>query len=204
MAKKSVKDEIIDQIKETDKPKRESARDKRKKVTNIDRNIEVCIMNNKNTNFFFKHPRLPKVIDLFGWGATDYMTIDELRTMHGVARKVFDNFEVIITDVLSDEYTLEDILVYLGLDRKYKEILDENLLDLYGLDDLILNTHEDDFEDLLNKLDKKLLARIVERSIILFKKKDLKEYGKMELLKEVTKNEYLFEDAKDKEIDIND
>lgn len=204
MAKKSVKDEILDKVKEIDKPKKENARDKRKRVANIDRNTEVCIMNNTNMNFFFKHPRLPKVIDLFGWGATDYITVDELRTMHGSARKVFDKFEVVITDVMSDEYELEDVLVYLGLDRKYKEILSEDLLDVYNLDDLIVNTHEDDFEDLLNKLDKKLSARIVERSIILFKKKELKEYGKMELLKEITKNEYLFEDAKEKEIDIND
>jgi hypothetical protein len=92
----------------------------------------------------------------------------------------------------------------IGFSKKYKEILEEDLLDVYNLDDLILNTHEDDFETLLNKLDKKLLARIVERSIILFKKKEFKEYGKMQLLKETTKNEYLFEDAEEKEIDIND
>ena len=58
---------------------------------------------------------------------------------------------IIITEIYNDNYTLEDVMTYLGLDSIYKGIDDPNS---DFLERLVVETDEDELQDILKKKNK--------------------------------------------------
>lgn len=159
-----------------------------RKRTKIDRNIEVLFMNNTNGNFFYRCPKTQNVYDMQEYGDVDYITVDELLTMRNSHRKILNDLWILLIDVNSDEVELEDVLRFLGIDKLYNDIVKPDKIDGF-----ILRTGDKKFKDILERMNKIIAKKVVERAIVLFKEGKFNSISKANILKEFTGNEHLFE-----------
>jgi hypothetical protein len=82
---------------------------RRRRVT-VDRDVEVVIVSNCLGSFFYENPRMSMVIDLQHIDDEEYITVGDLRTILNSNRKILEGFDILITEVLDDRYTLDDVL----------------------------------------------------------------------------------------------
>lgn len=180
-----------------------NARPSRPARVKVDRDTEVVVMNNTFGRFIHNNPRLSMIIDLDRFGDEEYLTVADLRTIANTNKKIFENFELIILEVPDGQNTVEEVVNFLGLGKHY-----ESYFKAVGsngnasLKDFVLRSDEEQFERTLNSMEKGLRNKVVDLSVKLFKMKQLKDYGKMQVIQEITGNEDLFDDAKGSEIDL--
>lgn len=169
----------------------------------LERDVEVVVVSNTIGNFYYSHPRMTQSIDLSHIGDEDYVTVGDLRTMMNTGRKNLEGFSILLTEVLDDRYTLEDLLVYLGLDKKYEDFFNMTGRDVANVEDIksfLVNTSSRDFEKFMEKCDPKLRAKIIESAVTLFKLKEFGDYNKMQVIRGYVSDD-LFEDAEATEVD---
>lgn len=182
-------------------------RPQRRKRMNIDKDVELVIVNNTVGRLIYKNPRMSMTIDLESYGDEEYITVGDMRTLISSSRKLVDEFSVIITEVLDGDLELEDVLVYLGLERKYNEFFSLSPLHKRGDVDkqdiqlFLTKAPTDKFERMMESMDKKLRNKIIEISVAMFKLRKFTDYSKMEIIQRYV-NEDLFDDAKETQIDI--
>lgn len=184
-----------------------SERPQRKRRVNVDRNIEVVVVSNViGSKFFYENPRMSQNIDLAKIGDEEYITVGDLRTMLNSNRKILEGFQLLITDVTTNEVTLEDVLIYLGLDKKYEEYYslankqNGELAEVTDIKDFILKAPFNAFEKTMEKIDSKLRTRVIEMAVVLFKLKEFGDYNKMRIIESYV-NDELFADANETEVD---
>ncbi len=154
----------------------------------VNRDTEVIFMNNTNGNFFYKCPKTQAAYDMYEYGDTAYITVDQLLTMNNTSRKILKELWILLIDVVDDDVTLDDVLKYLGIENLYKdEIAPEDI------DSFILKSPDKKFANTLRKIDKVLSKKVIERSIALYREGSFNSISKLNALKEYTKNEDLFE-----------
>lgn len=189
------------------RPNREEKPVRRRRV-NVDRNVEVAVVNNTLGRFIYENPRMTTAFDMEQYGDEDYITVGELRTMINSNRKIFESFQLLITEVLDSEYTLEDVLVYLGLDRKYNEYFSmspdwkRGQVNVGDFQMFIEKSNPRKFKQLLDSMDSKLRNKVIEISVALFKTGKFGDYQKMRIIKSYVGDD-LFDDAEETEIDVN-
>lgn len=101
---------------------------------------------------------------------SDYaeITLGELYEVVSKAKGFFVDYSLILTDVFNEEYSLDDIMVYLGLDKMYKDVDGVNA----DFIEEILELDDSDFEDEIDKIknkNKKLIQAIASRAIYMTK-----------------------------------
>lgn len=182
-------------------------RPQRRRRVNVDRNIEVIVVSNViGSKFFYENPRMSQNIDLAKIGDEEYITVGDLRTMLNSNRKILEGFQLLITDVVDNEVTLEDVLIYLGLDRKYEEYYslankqDGELAEVTDIKNFLLKAPINAFEKTMEKIDSKLRTRVIEMAVVLFKLKEFGDYNKMRIIESYV-NDELFADANETEVD---
>lgn len=95
---------------------------------------------------------------------------------------------VSICDVYDDDYTVEDIISYLGLTDLYSKIQ----LNLESIDDVLENSSIEEFEELLKQSNNVMIARLCERAARLAKENRFDSNYKRMMLEEITGNPYIF------------
>lgn len=180
---------------------------KRRRRVNIDKNVEVIVANNSFYRFVYENPRIHTSFDLPNWGDEEYITVGELRTMVNSSRKLFESFTVLIVEILDDEYTLEDLLVYLGLDDKYEQYFKlipnqrDKQASVADIRTFIEKSNAERFEQVLEGMDGKLRATIIQTALLLFKTGDFSDYKKMQVIRKLTHDD-IFLDAEESEVDV--
>jgi len=174
--------EVKDIVEEAIKPK---ARPKR---VVVDRSTELVFMNNTSGNLFYKCPRTHVIFDLYEYGDTDYITVDQLLTMNNTHRKMLKELLVILLDVVTEDVEMDDVLRYLGIEELYTDVIKPN-----DIDGFIKKSTDAKFKDALSKMNKALATRVIERSAVLYKNEQFTSIAKISILKEFTENEDLFE-----------
>ena len=108
--------------------KRLTARELRRAIP---KNLEISIMNATNGDFYYECQRTGAVIELNGFGDITEVDIEVLSIMKTRSKTILANSMLLIVDVISDEFDLEDVLTYLSLDKYYAEldILDGDCID---------------------------------------------------------------------------
>ena len=159
----------------------------RKRVV-VDRNTEVVFMNNTSGNLFYRCPKTNSVFDLYEYGDTDYITVDQLLAMNNSNRKILKELWIILLDVITEGVEIEDVWTYLGVDNLYNDIIKPE-----DVDGFIKKSPENKFKNALNKMNKVLATKVIERAIVLYKNGELNSVTKINILKEFTNNEDLFE-----------
>jgi len=192
-------------IKKENRIKRQ--RPQRKRRINIDRNVEVVVMNNTFGRFIYENPRMTMVIDMENYGDEEYVTVGDLRVILNSNRKILENFMLLITEVLDDNLTLEDVLLFLGLDKKYKEFFALNhrknsSANVRDIQYFIIKSNPEKFERMMENMDERLRNRVIDTSVKLFKLKKLTDYRKMQVIRKFV-NDDLFLDAEETDIDLD-
>lgn len=177
--------------------------EKRNKRVNVDKNVEVLIVNNSNKRIIFDSPRMQTPIDLEQKGDQEFITVSDLRTMVNANRKMFESFTLIVVDIIHDDYTLEDLFRFVGLDKSYNEYYSlrpnskDKSINTNDIENFILKSNGKRFEDILKNSSVELHNKIVQESVILFKEGKLNDYNKMNTIKVAVGNDDLFLDAEE-------
>jgi hypothetical protein len=183
-------------------------RPQRRRRVNIDRNVEAVVVNNTFGRFIYDNPRISTAFDMQAYGDEEYITVGELRTMVNSSRRLFEGFSLIITEILDDEYTLEDLLVYLGLDRKYDEYFSmspnsrNKEVQVGDIKTFIEKSNPQRFREILEGMSEGLRNKVIETIVALFKTGQFGDYQKMQVVRKFT-NDEVFLDAEDTEIDVD-
>lgn len=96
------------------------------------------------------------------------VTLEELYEVASKTKGFFSDYSIIVTDVLSDDCSLDDVMVYLGLDKIYKDVdgLNSDFINE------ILELDDSDFEyeiDRIKNKNKTLVQAIASKAIYLTK-----------------------------------
>ncbi|KEK23951.1 hypothetical protein [Bacillus gaemokensis] len=185
--------------------KRDEKPQRRKRV-NIDRNTEVIVVNNELWRFVYDNPKMQTALDMESRGDEDYITVGDLRVILNSNRKILEGFSLLITEVVGGEYELEDVLVYLGLDKKYDEYFalspewKRGQVDSSDIKEFILKSNTQKFKHVMETSDSKLVKKIIETAVGLFKLGEFGDYQKMQVIRKHVGDE-IFEDAEATEVD---
>ncbi|EPC8410973.1 hypothetical protein CN553_12430 [Bacillus cereus] len=169
---------------------------------NVDRDTMCIVKNNSFGQFFYDNSRMTERIDMEKHGDETEVSVSDLRAMVNSGRKNLEGFSIIITEVLDPEYTLEDVLGYLGLTKIYDELyaLSNGDADPDAIKNFIQRTSAKKFKEVMESMSPKLRAKVIETSVKLFKLDEFGDYTKMKVIEGYV-NEDLFDDAEESEID---
>lgn len=154
------------------------------------KNVEVEIINLTSSKLVYTCPKTHTEIIFEECGDSETVDLDLLVTMKNKHKKFFSRHYITIVDVYSEDYTIEDILTYLGVDKFYSEL--ENT-DVDYIEDIILNSSVDDFEKIVRKSSYELANRIAERAVKMYKDGDFDSRYKCEVLAEKLEMDHLFD-----------
>ena len=143
--------------------KRLTARELRRAIP---KDLEVSIMNTTNGDFYYECQRTGTIIELNGFGDISEVDIEVLSIMKSRSKTILANNMLLIVDVISDEFDLEDVLTYLSINNNYANL---GIEDGDCIDDIILNTTSKEFEDILEGMSKSFSVHIARRCIQLFR-----------------------------------
>lgn len=185
---------------------KQNQRHQRKRRVSVDKNVEVVVVSNSKNRIVYKNPRMNTEIDLYQIGDEEYLTVSDLRAIMNTSRKMLEGFTLLITDVLDDKYTVEDVLIFLGLDKKYQEYfslsrksIGDNA-DISDIKNFIIKSPVHIFEKQLKTVNDSLRSKIIETSVTIFKLGQFSDYNKMRIIQTYVTDE-LFDDAQETEID---
>lgn len=185
---------------------RNNERPQRRRRVTVDRDVEVVIVSNTTNRFFYENPRMSMIIDLHHIGDEEYITVGDLRTILNSNRNILEGFEILITEVMDGNYTVEDVLMFLGLDRKYQEYFSltrktsQDIAEVKDIKDFLLKAPAHVFEKHMREMNSKLRAKIIENAVTLFKLKQFSDYNKMQIIQGYV-NDELFDDANETDVD---
>lgn len=106
-------------------------------------------------------------------GDKEILTLADLQEVVNRCRFMFEDHYLLITDVImvdeedDKKYTIDDLLVYLGLMDIYVDI-DNHQIDY--IEELIYDSKIKDFKDVVSRSDRPLLISIAGRMLSIFKK----------------------------------
>lgn len=173
----------------------------RKRRVNVDRDTVVVVANNLSSGaFYYEHPRMSMAIDLQQSGDEEDVTVGDLRVIMNSSRSTLEGFDILITDVISEEYTIQDVISFLGLTKQYDEyysISEKDFDESTSVEDLekfIVDSSYDSFKYNFEKINKRLRSKIIEVAVGMFKNDEFGDYNKMQLIQMHTKKD-LFDDA---------
>lgn len=143
------------------------------------KHVEVEIMSLTDSDIVYECPKTNYRFVLDSIGQKETLELDLLFVMANKYRGFFTKHLITITDFDDDDYTIEDLLDYLGLTDIYDGI--ENTDGDYIKDILELDNY--DFEKLINtKGTVELYMRLAERMVYLFDKGKFNDYTKSDII----------------------
>lgn len=173
---------------------------KEKKMTKSElkallKNAEMDIVSNDTAQLLYKCPVTHQEIYLDEYGDSESVGMDVLQSMKSKAKDFFRKHWIIIEDVYvpgSDvDVSVEDVYNFLGLSNVYKEI-SEFKGDYF--DNLLLKEKNDKFADRVEDMDRKILAQLISRSVVLYKDGKFDNSRKQTILEDIVDNEYLYKE----------
>lgn len=143
------------------------------------KSLEVEIMSLSTGEIIYECPKTRYKFNLSKVGARESLELDVLTTLVNRSRGFFENHLITIVDFEDDEFTVEDLITYLGLQDIYTDI--ENTDVDYIAEILALDN--DEFEKIINKKENELLVRkIAERAVYLYGQGEFDSHTKQRAL----------------------
>lgn len=186
-------EEQVKETKKVTKTKKTTKKATTKKTINIknelkkkSKEIEVEVMNITDGTVYYRDKE-GNELDIEYTGDTDVVSLKFLESIK-TRRDMLEKLYVSICDVYDDDYTVEDIISYLGLTDLYSKIQ----LNLDSIDDALENSSIEEFEELLKQSNNVMIARLCERAARLAKENRFDSNYKRMMLEEITGNPYIF------------
>lgn len=162
------------------------------------KSLEVDIMNLATGDVYYECPKTSYKFKLDKLGAIESVELDVLATMANRKRGMFENHAITIVDFEDDDFSVEDLLTYLGLKDIYNGIEDTSV----DYIDEILKLDNEAFEDMIEKQSSlALIERLAERAIYLYSQKKFDSHSKRRILSKILGVEDIF-DVTDAEMEV--
>lgn len=194
---KNVNEEVVEQPKKTTKKKTTKTTPKKKtkaQLRKILREAEAVVVNNFGLKLRYESNDGFE-LELLSYLDTDVVEIEELRKMHVKKKAFFNNYWILITEVVCDDetVTLEDVYEYIGISKLYKEFKNPN--DEF-FEKLLLEVPFSEFKQMLEKLNKELIVQLFVRATELYKERRLNDSFKITEIERLVGREDCFKDIK--------
>ena len=177
-------EEVIEEVVE-----RKTYRQLRNELRTLKDHIEVEIVNLNAGETYYRDRDGREVFRLSKPSDKEYVLLADIYDMANRHSGYFSDHIIAITDVISDEYDLEDILEYLNLKEIYNDI------ERYDTDyiDHILNKFDiNKFERIVNSCDMKLANSLSARAVKLYRERKFDSRLKEEILAKKLGRDSLF------------
>ena len=197
MAENKVNEEIKEEVKKpTTKRGRKTQPKKKSKaeLRKILKDAEAVVINNFGVKVKYEDNNGFE-LELLSYGDSEIVEVEELRKMHVRKKSFFNNYWILITEVICDDesVTLEDVYEYIGISKLYKEFANP---DNEFFTDLLLDTSLDEFEKVLNTMNKELVLQLFLRATELYQEKELNDFFKIRAIENKVGRPEVFQDIK--------
>ena len=197
MAENKVNEEVKEEVKKpTTKRGRKSQPKKKSKaeLRKILKDAEAVVINNFGVKVKYEDNNGFE-LELLSYGDSEIVEVEELRKMHVRKKSYFNNYWILITEVICDDesVTLEDVYEYIGISKLYKEFANP---DNEFFTDLLLDTSLDEFEKILDNMNKELVLQLFIRATELYQEKELNDFFKIRAIENKGGRPDVFQDIK--------
>ena len=185
---KKVVEPVVEKIEEV--PVRKTYRELRNELRAKKDHIEVEIVNLNSGETFYRDRDGREVFRLSKPSDKEYILLSDVYDIANRHSGYFTNHLIAITDVISSEYDLEDILVYLNLEELYNDI-ERYDTDYVGY--ILTKLDMDKFERVVENSDIKLVNSLANRAVKLYREKKFDSRLKEDILARRLNRTSLFE-----------
>ena len=197
MAENKVNEEVKEEVKKpTTKRGRKTQPKKKSKaeLRKILKDAEAVVINNFGVKVKYEDNNGFE-LELLSYGDSEIVEIEELRKMHVRKKSFFNNYWILITEIICDDesVTLEDVYEYIGISKLYKEFANP---DNEFFTDLLLDTSLDEFEKILDNMNKELVLQLFLRATELYQEKELNDFFKIRAIENKVGRPDVFQDIK--------
>lgn len=197
MAENKVNEEVKEEVKKpTTKRGRKTQPKKKSKaeLRKILKDAEAVVINNFGVKVKYEDNNGFE-LELLSYGDSEIVEVEELRKMHVRKKSYFNNYWILITEVICDDesVTLEDVYEYIGISKLYKEFANP---DNEFFTDLLLDTSLDEFEKILDNMNKELVLQLFLRATELYQEKELNDFFKIRAIENKVGRPDVFQDIK--------
>lgn len=156
------------------------------KRTKIEQDVEIIIMNNVRGSFFYKSRSGDLILDLDEFGDEEYVTFADLKRIMASNRAILETLKIVIVDVDSDDYTIDDVVAALRLSDSYNELKSvcDGEFGMNSISDYINTASEEELGKILSSSKTKLKNNILETAVVMYREGSLTDYNKMKLFAE--------------------
>ena len=197
MAENKVNEEVKEEVKKPTTKRGRKAQPKKKskaELRKILKDAEAVVINNFGVKIKYEDNNGFE-LELLSYGDSEIVEVEELRKMHVRKKSFFNNYWILITEVICDDesVTLEDVYEYIGISKLYKEFANP---DNEFFTDLLLDTSLDEFEKVLNTMNKELVFQLFLRATELYQEKELNDFFKIRAIENKVGRPDVFQDIK--------
>lgn len=197
MAENKVNEEVKEEVKKPTAKRGRKAQPKKKskaELRKILKDAEAVVINNFGVKIKYEDNNGFE-LELLSYGDSEIVEVEELRKMHVRKKSFFNNYWILITEVICDDesVTLEDVYEYIGISKLYKEFANP---DNEFFTDLLLDTSLDEFEKVLNNMNKELVFQLFLRATELYQRKELNDFFKIRAIENKVGRPEVFQDIK--------
>ena len=197
MAENKVNEEVKEEVKKpTTKRGRKTQPKKKSKaeLRKILKDAEAVVINNFGVKVKYEDNNGFE-LELLSYGDSEIVEVEELRKMHVRKKSFFNNYWILITEVICDDesVTLEDVYEYIGISKLYKEFANP---DNEFFTDLLLDTSLNEFEKILDNMNKELVLQLFLRATELYQEKELNDFFKIRAIENKVGRPDVFQDIK--------
>ena len=185
---KKVVEPVVEKIEEV--TVRKTYRELRNELRSKKDHIEVEIVNLNSGETFYRDRDGREVFRLTKPSDKEYILLSDVYDIVNRHSGYFTNHLIAITDVISSEYDLEDILVYLNLEELYNDI-ERYDTDYVGY--ILTKLDMDKFERVVESSDIKLVNSLANRAVKLYREKKFDSRLKEDILARRLNRPSLFE-----------
>lgn len=197
MAENKVNEEVKEEVKKPTAKRGRKTQPKKKskaELRKILKDAEAVVINNFGVKIKYEDNNGFE-LELLSYGDSEIVEVEELRKMHVRKKSFFNNYWLLITEVICDDesVTLEDVYEYIGISKLYKEFANP---DNEFFTDLLLDTSLDEFEKILDNMNKELVFQLFLRATELYQRKELNDFFKIRAIENKVGRPDVFQDIK--------
>ena len=186
-AKKVVEPKVEEVVEEV--AERKSYRQLRNELRTLKDHIEVEIVNLSSGETYYRDKDGREVFRLSKPSDKEYISLSDAYDMANRHSRYFSDHIIAITDVISDEYDLEDILEYLNLKEIYNDI---ERYDTDYINHILNKLDTNKFERIVESCDIKLVNSLASRAVRLYRERKFDSRLKEEILAKRLNRDSLF------------
>jgi len=187
--KKAAKPKNVEEVKVEEVVERKTYRQLRNELRTLKDHIEVEIVNLNAGETYYRDRDGREVFRLSKPSDKEYISLADAYDMANRHSGYFSDHIIAITDVISDEYDLEDILEYLNLKEVYNEI---ERYDTDYIDHILNKLDINKFERIVESCDEKLVNSLSARAVKLYRERKFDSRLKEEILAKRLNRDSLF------------